>query len=246
MPALADRLFSWTVPIEGVEGGGRGRDWDGGEDSGEAGWWWEDGRGSEAPISPCCASQMHLFSLALYSPALTSLSFISRAVKAASGGSLDAACQGASMIRNTHSAHRVSCEAHLHPILRRDGPSLYNYKEARTENLYLSALMIKLHFLSFSPSQLCTIPPSLPLFSSSAAAALTRPPSSRSIPNARVLRGRACEPLDKIWMSFWDHQSVHCSILTIYILSGALMDLTAWHAARPGPGRISHVERVAF
>ena len=24
MPALADRLFSWTVPIEGVEGGGEG------------------------------------------------------------------------------------------------------------------------------------------------------------------------------------------------------------------------------
>lgn len=37
MPALADRLFSWTVPIEGVERN-KGWDWDGGENSSEAGW----------------------------------------------------------------------------------------------------------------------------------------------------------------------------------------------------------------
>ena len=43
MPALADRLFSWTVPIERVEGK-KGSDWDGGEDSdevGAGGGWWE-------------------------------------------------------------------------------------------------------------------------------------------------------------------------------------------------------------
>lgn len=36
MPALADRLFSWTVPIEGVEGK-KGLDWDGGENSNKVG-----------------------------------------------------------------------------------------------------------------------------------------------------------------------------------------------------------------
>lgn len=166
---------------------------------------WGDGGRMDAEKSTnftmLCKRNALVFSSSLLSgspPALTPSSFISRAVKAVSGGSSDAACQGANMIRNTHSAHRVSCEAHLHPILQRDGPSLYNYKEARTGNLYLSALMIKLPFLSFSPSQLCTVPLSFPLFSSSAALTLTRPPYLRSIPNARVLRGHVREPLDKI------------------------------------------------
>lgn len=47
-----------------------------------------------------------------------------------------------------HSPHTGFPEAHLHLIHQRDAPSLYNYNEAQTENLYLSALMILL-LLSF-------------------------------------------------------------------------------------------------
>lgn len=59
MPALADRLFSWTVPIERVEGK-KGWDLDRGENLSEVGWWWE-GTQSGAPISPCCASEFTCF-----------------------------------------------------------------------------------------------------------------------------------------------------------------------------------------
>jgi len=46
VPALADRLFSWTVPIEGVEGK-KGWDKDGGEKSREVGWRGWEGSGEE-------------------------------------------------------------------------------------------------------------------------------------------------------------------------------------------------------
>ena len=77
MPALADRLFSWTVPIEGVEGK-KGWDWDGGENNSKVGWWWEGTR-RRAPISACCASKFTCF-FSFYSPSLSLALLLPRCV----------------------------------------------------------------------------------------------------------------------------------------------------------------------